>query len=136
MEIIDCTDGPTTIVGMKGRWICGDDLRTRARDHVQHLIEIGRLDVVLDLSGVTFADSTVVGEIASMCLALRRRGGRLTLLNPTTQMARLLCVSRLDTVIEVRRSDDPPAPAWARPSGEISRGVNPETQVPIWNTVS
>ena len=121
---------------MKGRWICGDDLRTNAGEYVQRLIEVGRLDVVLDLSKVTFADSTVVGEIASMCLALRRRGGRLTLLNPTTQIARLLCVSRLETVIEVRRSDDPPAPACARPSGEIVRGVDPETLVPIWSTVS
>ncbi len=136
MEIIHRTEGPTTIIGMKGRWICGDDLRTNARDHVQRLIEGGRLDVVLDLSGVTFADSTVVGEIASMSLALRRRGGRLTLLNPTRQMARLLCVSRLETVIEVRRSDDPPAPAWARPGGEVIRGVDPGTQVPIWSTVS
>ena len=132
MEIIHRTKGPTTTICLHGRWICDDDLRTEMRDHVQRLIEIGRLDVVLDLSGVTFVDSTVVGEISSMCLALRRRGGQLTLLDPTARMVRLLCVSRLVSVIDVRRSDDSLAPL-ARPCGEIIRGVDPETQVPIWS---
>ena len=77
------------------------------RAHVQRLIEAGRLNVVLDLSGVTFADSTVVGEIASTHTALQRRGGRLTLLNPSKQMSRLLSISRLASVIEIiRRSTD------------------------------
>ena len=66
------------------------------------LIEAGRLDVVLDLSGVTFADSTVVGEIASTHIALHRRGGRLTLLNPSKRMSLLLSISRLTSVIEIR----------------------------------
>ncbi len=58
-------------------------MRNDLRDHVQRLIEAGRLDVVLDLSGVTFADSTVVGEIASTHTALQQRGARLTRLNPS-----------------------------------------------------
>ena len=66
------------------------------------LIEAGRLDVVLDLSGGTFADSTVVGEIASTHIALHRRGGRLTLLNPSKRMSLLLSISRLASVIEIR----------------------------------
>ena len=66
------------------------------------LIDGGGLDVVLDLSGVTFADSTVVGEIASTHIALHRRGGRLTLLNPSKRMSLLLSISRLASVIEIR----------------------------------
>ena len=82
-------------------------MRNDLRDHVLRLIEAGRLNVVLDLSGVTFADSTVVGEIASTHTALQRRGGRLTLLNPSKQMSRLLSTSRLASVIEIiRRSTD------------------------------
>ncbi len=101
MEITHRTRGSTTILALHGRWVCGYDLHTDLRVHLQRLFEAGRVDVMLDLGGVTFADSTVVGQIASMCLALRRRGGRLTLLNPTTRMARLLCVSRLASVIEI-----------------------------------
>ena len=80
-------------------------MRNDLRGHVHTLIEAGRLDVVLDLSEVTFADSTVVGEIASTHIALHRRGGRLTLLNPSKRMSLLLSISRLASVIEIR----PPA---------------------------
>ena len=74
----------------------------RPAGHVHTLIEAGRLDVALDLSGVTFADSTVVGEIASTHIALHRRGGRLTLLNPSKRMGLLRSISRLASVIEIR----------------------------------
>ena len=136
MDITDRTEHQTTIIALSGRWICDDDRRKNTRGRLQQLVETGRLDVVLDLSGVTFADSTVLGEMASMSLTLRRRGGRLTLLNPTRRMTQLLYVSRLATVIEVRRSDDPPAAAWNPPSGELIRGVDSQTQVPIWSTAS
>ena len=102
MVITHHTQGSTSIISVRGRWVCGYDVRNDLRDHVQALIEAGRLDVVLDLSGVTFADSTVVGEIASTHSALHRRGGRLTLLNPSTRMSLLLSVSRLTSVIEIR----------------------------------
>ena len=94
MEITHRARGSTSIISVHGRWVCGYDVRNDLRDHVQRLIDVGRFDVVLDLSGVTFADSTVVGEIASTHIALHRRGGRLTLLNPSKRMSELLSVSR------------------------------------------
>ncbi len=102
MEITHRTRGSTTIIRMCGRWVCGYDLRSDLRAHIQRLIEAGRFDVVLDLGGVTFIDPTVVGEIAWTHVALHRRGGRLTLLNPTQRMSRLLSISRLASVIEIR----------------------------------
>ena len=102
MEITLRARGSTSIINVHGRWVCGYDVRNDLRDHVLRLIEAGRLDVVLDLSGVTFADSTVVGEIASTHIALHRRGGRLTLLNPSKRMSLLLSISRLASVLEIR----------------------------------
>ncbi len=98
MEITHRARGSTSIISIRGRWVCGYDVRNDLRDHVQRLMAAGRLDVMLDLSGVTFADSTVVDEIASTHLALRRRGGRLTLLNPSKPMSGLLSISRLANV--------------------------------------
>ncbi len=131
MEITHRTRGSTTIIRMSGRWVCDYDLRTDLRSHVHRLIEAGRLDLVLDLSGVTFADSTVVGEIAATHVALHRRGGRLTLLNPNTRMSRLLSVSRLASVIGVMRSGDSPA----GPLGEITRSMDAEPLVPSGRAV-
>ena len=127
MEITHRTRSSTTVIHLRGRWICDYALRTSLRSHVQRLIEAGHLDLVLDLSGVVYADSTVIGEIASTHVALRRLGGRLTLLNPGQQMTRLLSVSRLDSVIPVWRSDESPG---SLPE-EISQGVDVEVQAPM-----
>ena len=133
MEITHRTRGSTAIIRLRGRWVCGDDLHTDLRAHIQRLIEAGRFDVVLNLGGVTFIDSTVVGEIAWAHVALHRRGGRLTLLNPTQRMSRLLSISRLASVIESRRSGESSAEALAGPTTEITRGVDAASQVPIWS---
>ena len=103
MEIRHERRGAVTIIGLRGRWVYDPSLRTELRDHVRRFIEAGQLDVVLDLGGVSFVDSAVVGEIASTHIALKRRGGRLALLNPTEQMSRLLAISRLESVIEIQR---------------------------------
>ena len=135
MEITHRTRGSTAIIRMSGRWVCDYDLRTDLRTHVQGLIEAGRLGLVLDLSGVTFADSTVVGEIASTYVALRRRGGRLTLLDPNKRMSRLLSVSRLTSVIEIWRSGDSAAGVSDGSTCEITLGVDALSQVPVWSAV-
>ena len=135
MEITHRTRGSTTIIRMCGRWVCGYDLRSDLRAHIQRLIEGGRFDVVLDLGGVTFIDTTVVGEIAWTHVALHRRGGRLTLLNPTPRMSRLLSISRLASVIEIRRSGGWPAGASAGPTCEITPSVSAASQIPVWSAV-
>ena len=90
--------------------------------------------MVLELGGVTFIDSTVVGEIAWTHVALHRRGGRLTLLNPTRRMSRLLSISRLAGVLEIRQSGDASARASAGPTRAIT-GVDAASQVPVWSSV-
>ncbi len=133
MEITHRTRGSTTIIRLCGRWVCGYDVRSDLRAHIQRLIDGGLFDVVLDLGGLTFIDPTVVGEIAWTHVALHRRGGRLTLLNPTQRMSRLLSISRLASVIEIRRSGGWPAGASAGPTCELTRGVDAKSQVPVWS---
>ena len=136
MEITHRTRGSTTIIRLCGRWVCGYDVRSDLRAHIQRLIEGGgRFDVVLDLGGVTFIDPTVVGEIAWTHVAFHRRGGRLTLLNPTQRMSRLLAISRLASVIEIRRSGGWSAGASAGPTCAITPGVDAVSQVPVWSAV-
>ena len=105
MDITHSTRGSKSIISVRGRWVCGYDVRNDLR--VTCTPSSRRLDVVLDL--MTFANSTVVGEIASTHIALHRRGGRLTLLNPSKRMSLLLSISRLTSVIEIRPT------AWGCP---------------------
>lgn len=134
MKLIVHTHDVSTIV-VDGPWVCGDtpgdDLRTRVRE----LIERGQIELTLDLSGVPMVDSTGIGAIASAHIALQKRGGRLILRDPAPRVERLLEVSRLSSVIEVRRTGE--SPSTHRPkSGEVVRTVDPSTCVPIWTVAS
>ncbi|MDP6580953.1 MAG: STAS domain-containing protein [Vicinamibacterales bacterium] len=135
MEITQTVRGSTTIIRLRGRWVCGYDLRTELRAHIQRLTEAGQVEVELDLGGVTFADSTVMGEIASTHITLQRRGGRLTLLNPTPRMFRLLAVSRLASVIDIRHDAESLTAAWNGSAVPFQGVVELKTPAPALTAV-
>lgn len=58
-------------------------------------------DVVVDLSGVGFMDSTGLGELVGAHKALARGDGRLHLVPGSDRVARLLAITALDEVLEV-----------------------------------
>jgi anti-sigma B factor antagonist len=57
--------------------------------------------VVLDLSGVTFADSTLLNILAQAHGRLTDAGGALLLRNPSEQTRRLLTMGQLDDLVQV-----------------------------------
>ena len=57
--------------------------------------------VVVDLSGVTFMDSTVCGIIVAEAKRLRRGGSDLVLVSQGTRASRVLEVAGIDQVIHV-----------------------------------
>lgn len=63
-------------------------------------------DVVVDLSGVGFMDSTGLGELVGAHKALSRAGGRLHLVVTSDRVARLLTLTGLDEVLAVHRDRD------------------------------
>jgi anti-anti-sigma factor len=58
-----------------------------------------RPNVVLDMSGVTFIDSTGLGLLVKIFKSCRDAGGALVLLKPSETMARILAAVRLDRMI-------------------------------------
>jgi anti-anti-sigma factor len=62
-------------------------------------------DVELDCAGLTFMDAaglTLFLEVHQLC---HRRGAKLTVVNPPRCVTRLLALSRLDSVLDVRCED-------------------------------
>lgn len=59
--------------------------------------------VVVDLTGVSFIDSTGLGELVGAHKAVRRRGDRLHLVATNERVARLLTLTGLDDVLDVHR---------------------------------
>jgi len=58
-------------------------------------------DVLVDLSGVGFMDSTGLGELVGAHKALEREDRRLHLVVGTDRVARLITLTALDEVLEV-----------------------------------
>lgn len=71
-------------------------LRTALNDS---LASDGR--VILDLSGLTFADSSVLGLFAGSAQQARSTGGWLRLVSPQRPIERMLRITSLDTVLPV-----------------------------------
>jgi anti-sigma B factor antagonist len=58
-------------------------------------------DLVLDIAGLSFVDSTGLGLFVTVHKNLEERGRRLILLGPTPMARRILEITRLDSVLHV-----------------------------------
>lgn len=63
------------------------------------LVSDGHSDVVIDLSGVTFMDSSGFGTLLGATRRLRPTGGGLYLAGANTTIQRMLRLTRLDTIM-------------------------------------
>jgi len=73
----------------------------RFKEDLVALIETGVQRVVVDLSQVTFIDSTALGVIISGVKRLAERDGRLALVAGSRPVVRILSVTGLDRVLTV-----------------------------------
>lgn len=58
--------------------------------------------VIVDLRWLTFCDAAGIGLLLSHHYSLRAAGGRLVVLHPPRQVADLIILNRLDTVLDLR----------------------------------
>ncbi len=75
------------------------------KHRLQDLVQEGRRKLVVDLGGVSYMDSTCVGELVSGLVAARKNGGALHLANPTPQVERLMQLAGLTSIFETFRSE-------------------------------
>jgi anti-sigma B factor antagonist len=74
------------------------------RDGLQRLVEAGDLQVVVDLAGVGFMDSSALGTLVVTFQALREVGGRLCLAAVQPAVHSVLRITSVDQVIDVYES--------------------------------
>ena len=79
----------------------------RLRDAVEAVLAPGQT-VVLDLAGLTFADSSLLSVLATARGELTKSGGSLLLRNPSKQARRLLTLGQLDDLVhdEIDRQNE------------------------------
>ncbi len=88
------------ILDLKGRITVGPEAAA-LRDKVSSLSAAGMRNVVLNLAGVDYIDSTGLGALVICATSLRKNGGNVKLLNLNRRNIELLVMTKLATVFEI-----------------------------------
>jgi anti-sigma B factor antagonist len=91
--------GDVTILDMDGKITIGEG-SVALRSAVRRLIEEGKKNILLNLSNVSYVDSSGIGELVSSYTTVNREGGQLKLLGLTAKIKDLLSITKLLTVFD------------------------------------
>jgi anti-sigma B factor antagonist len=89
-----------TIVVMKGRITVGHEA-TSLREAVAALNTGGTRNLVFNLGGVDYIDSTGLGALVMSASTLRKNGGNVKLVNLNRRTIELLVMTKLATIFEI-----------------------------------
>jgi anti-sigma B factor antagonist len=89
-----------TILDFKGRLVVGKEA-TNFRDQISALNQGGAHNLVLNLEGVDYIDSTGLGALVMCATSLRRNSGNMKLLHLNRRNIELLVMTKLATVFEI-----------------------------------
>ena len=112
MEIRERQQDDLTIVELDGRLTVNDEPGL-LKDAVARAVGRGARQVLIDLSGVRYIDSTRLGELIAAHIMVSRQGGRLKLVGTPDRILDLLSLAGLSGVFERYASIDEAAKAHA-----------------------
>lgn len=100
LEIRERAVDDVVILEMFGKITIGEG-SVQLRDAVGNLLDSGRNKIILNLSGVSYVDSSGIGELVSRYTTTKNAGGRLKLLSLPKKIKDLLMITKLLTVFEI-----------------------------------
>ena len=99
LKILERQAGDITVLDMDGRITIGEG-SVALRSTVRRLLEEGKKNILLNLAGVGYIDSSGIGELVSSYTAINKEGGQLKLLSLTQKLRDLLTITKLLTVFD------------------------------------
>ena len=96
--------GDVTVVDVSGRITLGEG-SSALRDSLRELITQGEKKILLNLSEVSYIDSSGIGELVSGFTSVANSGGTLKLLGLTKRVKDLLQITKLYTVFDVHEEE-------------------------------
>lgn len=88
------------ILDLKGRLKAGDEA-TAFRDKIAEVVQSGTHQLVANLEGVDYIDSTGLGALVVSATTLRKNSGNMKLLHLNRRNIELLVMTKLATVFEI-----------------------------------
>ncbi len=107
--------GDVAIVECVGRIVLGDE-SAALRQHVKELLAESP-KVVLNLTHVTYVDSSGVGALMSLYTSARNAYGSIKLSNLTTRVRDLLQITKLATIFETFDTPEDAAASFNKAAG-------------------
>ena len=68
---------------------------------MKELLADDRSNLVLNLSALTYVDSSALGQLIAIWTSIRNRGGKLIVLRPSPQVRKQFEITKLDTVFTI-----------------------------------
>ena len=96
--------GDVTVLDLSGKITIGEG-SVALRAAIRRLLEEGKKRILLNLAGISYVDSSGIGELVSSYTAINKEGGQLKLLNLTQKIKDLLTITKLLTVFDVYESE-------------------------------
>ncbi|MBN1433934.1 STAS domain-containing protein [Candidatus Fermentibacterales bacterium] len=99
MKIAEDLFDDIAVIRLSGKVIGGPEL-VEVKEAFQSQVNHDRRNVLLDLGGVTWMDSSGLGVIVSGHTTISRAGGTMKILNATKKIHELFIITKLITVFE------------------------------------
>ena len=109
-----------TVLDLTGRFSLGEAVAFGPgsglilSDTVRDLTKSGKKKILLNLAGVTYVDSSGVGQLVGALTSARKQGVELKLLRPNKQLLDLLKLSKLDTAFDISEEESAAVASFAK----------------------
>ena len=99
--------GDVTVLDLRGRVRIGGGT-VALHKSIRSLVDEGKTQILLNLAGVTYIDSSGLGELVSSQVTLSNKGGEIKLAHLTERLRELMTITKVLSVFEVY-DDEPKA---------------------------
>jgi anti-sigma B factor antagonist len=82
---------------------------------IRDLLKQGRRKILLNLKGVTYIDSSGIGELVGAFTSVQGQGGQLKLLNPVVRVVNVLRITRLDHLFPIETDESAAIRSFSNP---------------------
>jgi anti-sigma B factor antagonist len=104
MTIQERVVGSVTVLDLNGKLVLGDG-DTLLKDKVHSLVFQGRKQIVFNMGGVSYVDSSGLGALVASSMTAKNNGGQIKLVALTKRLHDLLVISKLVNVFETFDSE-------------------------------
>jgi anti-sigma B factor antagonist len=104
MTIQERVVGSVTVLDLDGKLVLGDG-DTLLKDKIHSLVFQSRKNIVLNMGGVAYVDSSGLGALVATFVTTKNNGGQIKLVNLTTRLQDLLAIAKLLTVFDTYDSE-------------------------------